>query len=96
MLTERDLLQQVKDLARLCGWRTYHTLHSRGSDAGFPDLVLVRRGRLVFAELKSDKGKVAPAQSEWLADLGGVRTTRAYVWRPDDWPEIEAMLTARE
>ncbi len=53
-LSERDSLQQVKDLARLCGWRVYHTLNSRGSDPGFPDLVLPRGSSLVFAELKAE------------------------------------------
>ena len=94
-VNERDFLQQVKDLARLCGWRVYHTLDSRGSDPGFPDLVLVRRGQLVFAELKTDSGKPTAAQTAWLADLGRVHGVDVHLWRPSDWPQIEAMLASR-
>ena len=35
--------QDVKYLARMLGWKTYHTLRSEGSDPDFPDLVMARR-----------------------------------------------------
>ena len=82
-LTERDFSQQVIELARLRGWKVYHTWSSIHSPAGFPDLVLTRKGRLIFAELKSDKGKLTPAQEEWLASLRET-AARVYEWRPTD------------
>jgi len=88
---ESEFLQQVKDLAKLCGWLVYHTLDSRGSDAGFPDLVLVRRGRVVFAELKSETGKATPMQQRWLIELGNAGAA-VHLWRPSDWPQIEAVI----
>lgn len=39
---ERDFQAAVMELARLLGWRVYHTWDSRKSEPGFPDLVLVR------------------------------------------------------
>ena len=92
-LTEAAFQRQVLDLARLCGWRWYHTHRSDRSPSGFPDLVLVhpKRGLVVFAELKREGGRTTQAQRDWLADLrqAGV----AYEWRPSDWPEIVAVLT---
>jgi hypothetical protein len=91
--TEKEFMGQVVALARLRGWLVYHTHDSRRSPAGFPDLVLVRPrdGRLVFAELKTDRGCLRPAQVLWLEAL---RQTAAevYVWRPAQWDEIERCL----
>ena len=42
IITEKAFLQQVKDLAKLREWRTYHALHSKGSTAGFPDLICLK------------------------------------------------------
>jgi hypothetical protein len=60
-------------------------------DKGHPDLVLVRPPRLVYAELKSDAGRLAAEQQAWLADLRACGV-EAYVWRPGDWDAIEGLL----
>jgi len=63
------------------GWRTYHTHDSRRSNPGFPDIVAVKGSRLIFLELKSEKGKVKVEQIKWLDDL--VRThSEVYLVRP--------------
>ena len=97
MMTEKAFSQQVVDLARLTGWRVarWPTWRPTGTDPGVPDLLLVRQRQLVFAELKTDSGKPTPAQSEWLADLGRVHGVHVHLWRPSDWPQIEAMLASR-
>ena len=91
-MTERAFLGAVVELAALTGWLAYHTHDSRRSQAGFPDLALVRAGRLILAELKAAKGRVRPAQAVWLDALGGVDGVEVYLWRPQDWPAIEAVL----
>lgn len=102
-MTEEQFLAQVLELAEWLGWRTYHTRDSRGSSAGFPDLTLARRGRLVSAELKTETGRLSPDQTEWLAELMAVEqaTIRAnpttppvqtYLWRPSDWDAIQRVL----
>jgi hypothetical protein len=92
-VSEREFMSQVVQLAKHCGWRVYHTHDSRRSEAGFPDLVLVRRStcECVHAELKSDRGKPTAEQAAWLADLR-LAGLRVYLWRPADWPEIERVL----
>ena len=93
-ITEKQFESQVKGLARVFGWLYYHTWRSIHSPAGFPDCVLVRGSRLIFAELKSEKGKVSPAQQEWLDALGNVgdKDVQVYLWRPSDWDKIEEVL----
>lgn len=89
---ERDFQAQVLKLARLTGWLCYHTHDSRRSAAGFPDLVLVRPPQIVFAELKSESGKLRPEQEAWLKALAGSESVEAALWRPRHWPEIEQTL----
>ena len=85
---------RVIRLARLLGWREYHTLDSRGSAPGFPDLILVsaRQRRLIFAELKSEGGVVSAAQRVWLAESEAAHPD-TYLWRPRDWARIVETLT---
>jgi hypothetical protein len=85
-------MQAVRELARLYGWMEYHTHDSRRSTSGFPDLVLLRPPRLIFAELKTPKGRVTPEQEVWLQALARVPDMEVFCWRPHDWPFIEAVL----
>jgi hypothetical protein len=91
-LSEKAFQDQVIELATWCRWRHFHVFDSRRSDAGWPDLVLVRAPQLLVAELKTDRGRLTPAQRDWLAVLAacGVET---HVWRPRDFDEIHARLT---
>jgi hypothetical protein len=91
-LTEKAFMQQVVDLATLHGWLVYHTYDSRRSSPGFPDLVMVKGNTLLFAELKTEKGKLSQAQGQWLEALSKVETISSHIWKPSDWQEIEMML----
>jgi hypothetical protein len=81
-MTEAELLDSVRTLARFTGWMTYHTYTSKHSDAGFPDLVLVRGPELIFAELKRERGRITDQQQAWLDQLRDVRAIDVYEWRP--------------
>ena len=94
-VSEKALQQAVIDLARLAGWICDHTLRSTGSAAGSPDLCLVRNDVLIVAELKSQSGRVTPAQAAWLQALAAVTHVEAAVWRPADWDAIERRLLLR-
>lgn len=105
LILEDDFQGNIIKTAKAAGWTYYHTYNSKRSVQGFPDLVLVRAGRLIFAELKKQRGTVSPYQRVWLQVLGLVvqaldiagahGIVSVYLWRPSDWPEIEAILTAR-
>jgi hypothetical protein len=90
-LTEAQFQAQVIQLATLLRWRCYHTWTSLHSAAGYPDLTLVRGKRLVFAELKSERGKVRPEQEAWLHDLHEAGA-QAFIWRPSEWARIVEIL----
>lgn len=92
-LTEQQLQQRVVDLARLRGWRVFHPHDSRHSEAGWPDLALCRRGRLVLAELKTATGRVSPEQRAWLADLAACPGVEVHLWRPADWQTVQRVLS---
>jgi hypothetical protein len=63
---ETGFQQFIIDLAKLSGWRWYHTHTSRHSASGFPDLILVRPPRLLAWELKADGKDPTKPQQEWL------------------------------
>lgn len=100
--TEAGFQQAVIDLAHLNGWLVAHFRPAQtragkwvtpvaADGAGFPDLVLVHDEHVLFRELKTAKGRVSVAQMHWLdaLELAGADVG---VWRPGDWPEIEATL----
>lgn len=91
---ERAFQAQVMELAARLGWRTYHTWMSIHSAAGFPDCVVVRPPRVVFAEIKREGGKPTAAQAAWLAALGACPGVETYLWQPSDWDAIVATLSA--
>ena len=107
MQTEQQFQDAVVELAELNGWLCYHTYDSRRSDPGFPDMVMVRGAVVIFAELKTERGRVSRPQREWLDALKSVerqafedksegfeeyRVVRVYLWRPSDWDDIEKVL----
>ena len=91
-ITEREFQAQVIQYAELAGWLVYHTYDSRRSQPGFPDLVLVRNKTVVFAELKSEKGRATEAQKMWLNVLEDCETVVTKIWRPSNWENVEKVL----
>jgi len=92
-VTEKELDTLIREIATRCGWIRYHTFNSRRSPSGFPDLVLVKPPRVVFAELKSGTGKPTPKQVEWLGLLSACPGVETFLWRPDDLDDIARVLS---
>jgi hypothetical protein len=102
MMNESDFLRLIIDLAHVHGWKVAHfragmradgqyRTSVQGDGAGFPDLVLVRE-RVIFAELKTDKGKfLSELQASWTLALN-TAAQEVYVWRPSDWDRIVEVL----
>lgn len=66
------------------------------SKPGFPDLVMVRPPRLIFAELKREGEKPREDQWDWLNDLSAVPGIEVYFWTPSCWDDIEGILDERD
>lgn len=83
-ISEKTFQGQVQQLARMTGWKAYHTYDSRRSEPGFPDLVLAHPSRgVLYRELKTATGRVSPHQRAWL-DLLKTAGADADIWRPAD------------
>jgi len=104
LMLEKHFQQKVITVAHYYGWLVQHTraVNSEGrwmtpisGDAGFVDLVLVHLTRgLIFAELKSDRGKLSEHQVNWI-DLLDLHA-ECHVWRPKDMHTIVLRLQGRK
>ena len=57
VMSERELDKHIRKLCADLALSRYHTLDSRGSSAGFPDLVIAGPSGVIFAECKSMPGR---------------------------------------
>ena len=89
--SEKFFMRKVISFAEDHRWRYFHVYDSRRCPEGFPDLILLRPGRIVLVELKSQKGKATVAQQDWL-EAWRAAGAETYVWRPTDMAEIERIL----
>jgi len=92
-ITERDLREQVRDLCKLFGWEFLFTWTSIHSPKGMLDLLLINKEqkRVIFAELKTERGKLTPEQQETFDNLVACGQ-EVYVWRPQDIEGIADIL----
>ncbi len=106
-VSEKDFQTTVIGLARVYGFRVAHFRKVRvqrkdksvywetpvaADGKGFPDLVLAKPGRVIFAELKAGKNTTSIEQRIWIdtLKLGGVDV---FEWRPEQMDEIERELS---
>ena len=92
-MKEADFGSFVEDAFDLYEWRWTHfrpAINQRGrwmtalsGAKGWPDYAACRAERFLVAELKSDKGKLSPEQTEWRDGLvmAGIEY---HLWRPSD------------
>lgn len=93
--TEQALQEEIRQLARAAGYLTYHTLQSKGSEPGFPDLVLAKPHHpLWFIETKREQGRVTPAQQQWMEVLQTITKVEAQIVRPQDLQELMALFSS--
>lgn len=103
MMNEKQFQEAVLQTAKLFGWKVAHFRAARTAKGwatpvaadgkGWPDLVLVGNGRVLFRELKTDKGVLTQEQQEWGEWLTANRQDWA-VWRPKMWTALVADLSS--
>jgi hypothetical protein len=99
-MLERDYQRKVIELAHLFHWRVAHfrtAMNARGvhmtpvaaDGKGWPDLVLVNplHHRILFREVKADRGRLSPEQEQWGAWLTSAGQDWG-VWQPRDWDTV--------
>jgi len=105
-MSEEQLQQAVIDMAHTYGWMVAHFRAAQTAKGwstpvsadgkGFPDLTLALHGQVIFAELKSEMGKMSKEQCRWQLELmpWECASQKYYIWRPSDWMsgEIERVL----
>ena len=113
-MTEAELQVSVIELAQRLGWLVHAERPARTKDGwrtpiqgdrGFPDLVLARYPALIFAEIKTERGRLTVEQGRWQQQLitrcavwdgkkPKIWVMGSYLWRPRDWfsGEIERVL----
>jgi hypothetical protein len=102
---ESDFMKQIIELGHLYGWQIAHFRPAWSKDGkrcmtavsadgkGFPDLCMVKRCRLIFAELKAGKGRLSPEQQGWIDNLTNSMRCECYIWKPENFDEIVEILT---
>lgn len=90
-ISEASFQAQVKSLAYIHGWSLHHSQPSMTrtgryittGSTGFFDIVMAHEQRgLIFAELKTEKGKPTEAQLHWMRTVHP--HAECYLWRPSD------------
>lgn len=98
-MTESQFQAQVVTLAESLGWEWMHIGRvgkhvpngAKGTlGRGWPDLVLVRGNRVLFAELKTDEAALTAEQTKVLDLLSNA--AEIHVWRPLYWNLILEVL----
>lgn len=95
---EKDFQRTVVEMALHLGWAVHHTLdqkhYAKRIGPGFPDLTLIHpaQGRVVFAELKAENGRLRPEQKWWAEIISKCPGVEYFLWRPSDILEAEAVL----
>lgn len=108
-VSERALQTAVIELARTLHYSAFHVGDSRKQvrrgghlrlvpdpdAAGMLDLILVRE-RVLWVELKAERGRLRPAQQRWIDTLLNAGQ-EVHVWKPSHWDsgEIATVLARR-
>lgn len=101
--SEALFMDAVIQVALTCGWDAHHVrpgkygaTYKTDGLKGMPDLVLIgQRGQgIIWAELKTRTGKLAPHQEARLVQLMS-NGAECHVWRPSDMDAIVARLGKR-
>jgi len=81
-MTEAELERRVWHLIDGLGLMGYHTYCAKRSRRGFPDLTICGT-RVMFRELKREKGRVTDDQRKWIHALSAAGAD-AGIWWPGD------------
>lgn len=68
-ILERDILSNIRKFLRLNGWYVIRVQQGMGCHKGLSDLIVIRKGVVVFIEVKKEKGFQSPYQKIFEAEI---------------------------
>jgi hypothetical protein len=97
-LTERQFQAMLVEGLRQRGWTVWTVPNMRLTTAGLPDVLAIHPGwdLLLAWELKTESGRVTPAQRESLRILDRIPGIYARVVRPSQWPGLRDWIDSVE
>lgn len=90
-MREAEFQRTVQQAAGYLGWYVVHFPNMISNPAGWPDLLLMKNGKVLLLELKGEKGRLGPRQAECHERLRAAGM-HIEVVRPSDWDRLEALL----
>ena len=66
-MRESELQKKIKERLMKSGWSVIKLIQTNCN--GIPDLMCIRKGRVIFLEVKTEKGIVAPLQLKRIEEL---------------------------
>ena len=104
--TGTQIQDQLIELGQTLGWRVAHFKPARlqsgnwvtpftADGKGFPDLVMVKDGKILAWECKSTYEKVKPDQMLWLEAFATIEACDSRIVRPTDVDECIKILEGK-
>lgn len=102
-MLEGDWLVAVGEALDWLGWSWIHhrpgrtgsgwvTATQGNAAAGEPDILAIRVPRVLWLELKTDKGRVSPEQEDWLARLKDSGQEAHLIRLPREWDRLMELI----
>jgi hypothetical protein len=83
-MSEAELQANIIALCGELGFPVGQMLNFRATIRGWPDLVIIARTKIIYRELKSERGTLSPDQRDTGTRIRAAGGNWA-VWRPRDW-----------
>ena len=99
-MSEKQFQAMVVMALKAHGYMVWTVPDMTKTARGLPDVIAVHPTRVprrvLFYELKSQRGRVRPEQADALAALSDVHGIDARIVRPSDWPALRQALDSGE
>ena len=67
--TEKEIQNEIRRYLQIRGWYVIRIQQGMGAHKGLSDLIAVKGGRVVFAEIKTPRGRLSEYQREFEREL---------------------------
>ena len=67
--TENEIQSAIREYLRMRGWYVIRIQQGMGAHRGLSDLIAVKDGRVVFAEIKTPRGRLSEYQERFREEI---------------------------